>query len=288
MKKNVKRTTKKTEFSARALHSTVKELDLRPMFPNMVTMSALAAGLTSMQFAFWGNWTAAVICIAVAALCDGLDGRIARMLGVSSKFGAELDSLSDLVCFGVAPGFLLYRWTMVAEAVDLVNGKVREAIGVPWVFALFLALCCALRLARFNTMLDEEQPPYWKHFFTGLPAPGGAYVALFPLILNLWTKADFLRNSWIVGFFALFSAILMASRIPTPCFKKVHFPKVDAGKSSIISVVVALCISCLVALLIYSFWGVVSIVGVIYLITLPLGFVYFIKQKDLYLNQGRK
>ncbi len=284
----MKKIVKKTEFSAKVLPDSVKELDLRPMFPNMVTMSALAAGLTSMQYAFWGNWAAAVICIAVAAFCDGIDGRIARMLGVSSKFGAELDSLSDLVCFGVAPGFLLYRWTMVAEEVDLINGKVREAIGVPWVFALFLALCCALRLARFNTMLGEEQPPYWKHFFTGLPAPGGAYVALFPLVLHLWTGADFLRNSWIVGFFALFSAILMASRIPTPCFKKLHFMKVDAEKSSIISVVTALCISCLVALLIYSFWGVVSIVGAIYLIMLPLGIWYFTKQREIYLKKKEK
>ncbi|MGN1091845.1 MAG: CDP-alcohol phosphatidyltransferase family protein [Alphaproteobacteria bacterium] len=271
-----------------ALPNTVKDLDLRPMFPNMITMSALASGLTSLQFAFWGNWPMAVICIALAALCDGLDGRVARMLGVSSKFGAELDSLSDLVCFGVAPGFLLYRWTMVAEAVDLIGGKVREAIGVPWALALFLALCCALRLARFNTMLDEKQPPYWTHFFTGLPAPGGAYVALFPLILNLWTKAEFLRNPWIVGFFLLFSAILMASRIPTPCFKKIHLPKVDADKGSIISMITALCVSCLFVLLWYNFWGVVSIVGVIYLIMLPLGILYFIKQKKLYLEGKAK
>ena len=171
----------------------LKEVDLRPMFPNMVTMANLAAGLSSMQFAFWGNWTMAVICIAMAAIFDALDGRVARMFNVSSKFGAELDSLSDLVSFGVAPGFVLYRWTMVQDAIVL-GDKAPDMIGVPWVIALFLAMCCALRLARFNTMLEVKQPPYWTHFFTGLPAPGGAYVALFPLIFYLWTGAEFLRN----------------------------------------------------------------------------------------------
>ena len=122
----------------------LKDKDIRPMFPNMVTMSALACVLSSMQFAFWGNWAMAVIYIALAAIFDGLDGRVARMFNVSSKFGAELDSLSDLVSFGVAPGFLLYRWTMEQNAIVL-GDKDPIAIGVPWVIALFLAMCCALR-----------------------------------------------------------------------------------------------------------------------------------------------
>ena len=284
MKKNIKKAMFSAKEQVKAIPETVKDLNLRPMFPNMVTMSALASGLTSIQFAFWGNWKAAVLFIALAAICDGLDGRIARLLGVSSKLGAELDSLSDLVCFGVAPGFLLYRWTMVADAVVL-GEKAREAIGVPWALALFLALCCAFRLARFNTMLDEKQPPYWTHFFTGLPAPGGAYMALFPLIFNLWTGAEFLRNPWIVGFFLLFSGFLMASRVPTPCFKKIHFPKIDADEVSIISIGMILCLCCLFVLLWYNIWSVLSVVGIIYLIMLPLGVVYFVRQRDEYLQK---
>ena len=274
----------KKVIKEKVLNANVKDFNLRPMFPNMVTMSALASGLTSIQFAFWGNWKAAVLFIALAAICDGLDGRIARLLGVSSKLGAELDSLSDLVCFGVAPGFLLYRWTMVAEAVKL-GEKAREAIGVPWACSLFLALCCAFRLARFNTMLDEKQPSYWTHFFTGLPAPGGAYMALFPLILYLWTHVEFLRSPWIGAFFLLFSGVLMASRIPTPCFKKIHLPKVDADKGAFISIGMILCLCCLFVLIWYNVWCVLSIVGIIYLIMLPLGMVYFVRQKEAYLKK---
>ena len=258
--------------------SELKDVDIRPMFPNMVTMSALACGLSSMQFAFWGNWAMAVICIALAAVFDGLDGRVARMFNVSSKFGAELDSLSDLVSFGVAPGFLLYRWSMAQDAIVL-GGKDAAAIGVPWVVALFLAMCCALRLARFNTMLETKQPPYWTHFFTGVPAPGGAYVALFPLIFYLWTGAEFLRNTYIVAFFMIFSAILMASRIPTPCFKKLHLPKMTKNGDGVIMLIMVADIAILVSLMVRDFWAVVSIIGIIYLIMLPLGIIYFIRER---------
>lgn len=272
MKKNIKKRL--------APMPDLKDVNIRPMFPNMVTMSALACGLSSIQYAFWGDWARAVIYIALAGLFDGMDGRVARLFNVSSKFGAELDSLSDLVSFGVAPGFLLYRWTMAQEALDL-SQKSPDMVGVPWVFALFLALCCALRLARFNTMLDEKQPPYWTHFFTGLPAPGGAYVALFPLIFWLWTGADFLKNRFLVGFFMVFSAVFMASRIPTPCFKKLHFSKLknDAYGMPIAAAFVA----GLLYFIVYHGWALISIIGIIYLIMIPLGIIYFIREKKRYL-----
>ena len=263
----------------RIVKKDLKEVDIRPMFPNMVTMSALACGLSSLQFSFWGNWSMAVICIALAAIFDGMDGRVARMLNTSSKFGAELDSLSDLIGFGVAPGFLLYRWTMAQDAIVL-GGKDVSAIGVPWVLALFLAMCCALRLARFNTMLEEEpQPAYWTHFFVGLPAPGGAYVALLPIVFYFWTKADFLRNPWFVGFFMLFSAILMASRIPTPCLKKLHLPRLKSSSYQTLGLVMVALIALVVSMM-RNFWAVVSIFGIIYLIFLPLGIVYFVREKN--------
>lgn len=258
----------------------LKEVDIRPMFPNMVTMSALACGLSSLQFAFWGNWQMAVVCIALAGFFDGMDGRVARLFNVSSKFGAELDSLSDLVSFGVAPGFLLYRWTMDQGAI-VFGDKDPSAVGVPWIFALFLALCCALRLARFNTMLDEKQPPYWTHFFTGLPAPGGAYVAMFPLIFYLATGAEFLSNPWLVGFFMVFSAVFMASRIPTPCFKKLHFSKLSRDGRGFLLVSMGVLVWCMIR----YFWAVVSIIGIVYLIMIPLGIMYFMREKKRYLAE---
>ena len=206
------------------------------------------------------------------------------MFNVSSKFGAELDSLSDLVSFGVAPGFLLYRWTMEQSTIVL-GQKDPIAIGVPWIFALFLALCCALRLARFNTMLDTKQPPYWTHFFTGLPAPGGAYVSMFPLILYLWTGAEFLSNPVLVAFFMVFSAVLMASRIPTPCFKKLHFSKLKSDTYTFLPVIAAAFVAILVYFLCYSFWGVISMVGVIYFIMLPLGIMYFMRERKKFLEK---
>ncbi len=274
----MKKVQKKTE--------ELMDLPIRPMFPNMVTMMALACGISSMQFAFWSNWGWAVGCIALAAIFDALDGRVARMLNTSSRFGAELDSLSDLVSFGVAPGFLLYQWTMdpAIRASAVAEGiKDPSAVGVPWMIVLFFAMCCALRLARFNTMLDDEpQPPYWKHFFMGLPAPGGAYLGLLPIIFYLWTKNDFFKNECLVCCFMVISAILMASRIPTPCFKKVHLPKLKPAYRQLTTVAMLALLAGFVTLMFKNFWAFASIVGLIYILMLPAGFVFFFKQKRLY------
>ena len=134
--------------------SRLKELPFNMIIPNMVTLLALSCGVTAMRFAVQEKWEWAVIAIIMAAIFDGLDGRVARLLQGTSKFGAELDSLSDFVSFGVAPAFVMYYWAMT----------VYPKIG--WMLALLLAICCALRLARFNTMLDEEpRPKYWDYFF---------------------------------------------------------------------------------------------------------------------------
>ncbi len=261
----------------------IKELPIRPMFPNMVTMMALACGVSSMQFAFWSNWGAAVVCIAMAAIFDALDGRLARMLNTSSRFGAELDSLSDLVSFGVAPGFLLYQWTMDSSirATAVADGiKDPMAVGVPWMIVLFFVMCCALRLARFNTMLDDEpQPSYWKHFFMGLPAPGGAYLSLLPLVFYLWTKNDFLKNEALVGGIMIVSAILMASRIPTPCFKKIHMPKMKPAYRQMMAVGMLAFLACFVTFMFKNFWAFAGIMGIIYVIMLPAGILFFFYQK---------
>ncbi len=150
----------------------LKELSINKMLPNVLTVLALCAGLTSMRFGLQERWEAAVWAIIIAGIFDGLDGRIARLLRSSTKFGAELDSLSDVVSFGVAPAILLYLWTM--------NG----AGNVGWVLVLLFAVCCGLRLARFNTMLGEPDPPWAHNFFTGVPAPAGAGLVLLPMIMS--------------------------------------------------------------------------------------------------------
>ena len=143
------------------------------LLPNAITVLAMCAGLSAVHFALAGRYAAAIAAIAVAAVLDSLDGRIARLLDATSKMGAELDSLADAISFGVAPALVLYIWKL-------------EGNRLGWVVALIFAVCMVLRLARFNTLLDDtEQPPYAKEFFVGVPAPAGGLLALLPLILTL-------------------------------------------------------------------------------------------------------
>src|SRR5579872_3924559 len=126
-----------------------KDLPLTRLLPNMLTLLSLCSGLTAMRYSVHEQWQEAVIAIVLAGVFDVLDGRVARMLNIASKFGAELDSLSDAVSFGVAPGFIMYQWTL------------KDAGGIGWIAVLVFAVCCALRLARFNTMLDDHDVPSW-------------------------------------------------------------------------------------------------------------------------------
>lgn len=246
------------------------EVNIRPLFPNAVTMTALAFGVSSINMSLWGNWEWAVAFIMLSMVFDFLDGKVARMLGVSSRFGAELDSLSDFVSFGVAPGVLMYLWTM---KLDVFRGAARaEAVGVYWVFALFLALCCATRLARFNSLLDEKQPSYWTHFFMGVPAPAGAGLAMFPIILWLATKCEFFHSPLLVGFFLCFSGVMMASRIPTLCLKHLHVSK-SLGN------ILWICALALLACLFCARWETLSLIGCAYLISIPISIYYFFKFK---------
>lgn len=254
-----------------------KEISLRPLFPNAVTMTALAFGVSSLNMAFWGHWQLAVLFIMLAAIFDLLDGKIARMLGVSSRFGAELDSLSDFVSFGVAPGVLMYLWTMNADIrIEVLKNEATRsnAIGIYWAVALFLAMCCATRLARFNTMLDEKQPSYWTHFFMGVPAPSGAGLAIFPLVLWLATdkQVDFFRSPVFVGFFLVFSGIMMASKIPTLSLKHLHIPKKYV---TILGVTALLFLAGLFA----NPWLTLSLLGIGYIISIPVCIYYFLKFK---------
>lgn len=254
-----------------------KEINLRPILPNAVTMTALAFGVSSINMAFWGNWSMAVIFIALSGIFDFLDGKVARMLNVSSRFGAELDSLSDFVSFGVAPAFLMYLWTMDADTrISVLQNQAgrADAIGIYWAVVLFVAMCCAARLARFNTLIDQKQPEHWKHFFMGVPAPAGAYLTILPLIFWLATnqEIEFFRCPIFVSVFLIFSGIMMASKIPTLCLKHLHIPSRYAS---------VLLIGMLVVLagLISATWKMLSLLGICYLISIPICIYYFFKIK---------
>lgn len=190
-----------------------KPLSFNRMIPNILTLLALCAGLTALRYGLRGEFDKALVAIAIAALLDGLDGRVARLLRGTSKFGAELDSLSDFVCFGVLPAILLYLWTM------------QDAAAFGWAAVLVYSVCAALRLARFNTMLEEDQPPVWaKGFFTGLSAPGGAGAALLPMLLSLEFQSPIFRHPFIVGAFLICVGLLMVSTIPMYSFKAFKVP----------------------------------------------------------------
>jgi len=187
----------------------LKGLSFNKMIPNILTLLAVAAGLTSMRFALHERWELAVFAIVIAAILDALDGRVARLLKGASKFGAELDSLSDFVCFGVAPAMILYLWAM-------------QNAGRPgWILVMLFAMCMGLRLARFNVALDDEDAPAWKaHFFTGVPAPAGAGLVLLPMVLSFQWAPEFFRDPWVVSFFLFVVGGLTVSAVPTFSFKR--------------------------------------------------------------------
>ena len=186
-------------------------IPLRAVMPNAVTALALCFGLTGVRFAIAGEWEKAVGAIVIAGVLDGLDGRVARLLKAESRFGAELDSLSDVIAFGVSPAVILYLWTL------------QYIPKYGWVVALAHAVCCALRLARFNSQIDTKwQPHKSAGFLTGAPAPAGAAMALLPLILWMaFGEADLPRVqgifalTYVVAPWTLFVAFLMISDLAT-------------------------------------------------------------------------
>lgn len=181
-----------------------RRIPFRAMIPNAVTALALCFGLTGVSLAIGGQWEKALGAIILAGVLDGLDGRIARLLRAQSKFGAELDSLSDNIAFGTAPALILFLWSLKAE----------PRFG--WLAALALAVCCALRLARFNARLDAaEQPHKSAGFNTGVPAPAGAGLAFIPMYLWLISGDDRFREWPGVMAWTLFIAMLMISSLPT-------------------------------------------------------------------------
>lgn len=193
--------------------SKLPGLPLRALAPNTITAMALCTGLSGFWFALQERWPAALAAIAIAALLDGLDGKVARMVGGQSRFGAELDSLSDVIAFGVTPALITFVWTL----------QYMPRFG--WTIALFFALCQALRLARFNARIDtDDQPHKSAGFNTGVPAPAGAGLALLPMMLWHEFHLEVLREYWIIGPWLLFTALLMVSSVATLSWASFRIP----------------------------------------------------------------
>src|SRR5690606_15980492 len=185
-----------------------RQVPVRLLVPNFFTLLGLCAGLTAIRMAIEGRYELALAAIVFAALLDGVDGRVARMLKASSRFGAEFDSLADFVNFGVAPAIVLFTWGAWETA---------AMRGLAWIVVLLLAVACGLRLARFNAVLDVERPKWQSNYFSGVPAPAGAIIALLPVYLDQLGLLQ-MRIGWPIYFvlaYALLIAVLMVSTIPT-------------------------------------------------------------------------
>jgi CDP-diacylglycerol--serine O-phosphatidyltransferase len=221
------------------------------MIPNVLTLLALCAGMTAMRYAMTGNFQGAVFAIIAAGIFDGLDGRIARLLKSTSRFGAELDSLADFVSFGVAPAAVLYLWTMSALG----------ALG--WAIVLFFAVCCALRLARFNIETGAELPPYAASFFSGAPAPAGAGLIMVPMFLAFQWGDWLFRSPYLNAVTVSGVALLMISRVPTVSLKRIRIPPR-------LVVPTLLGIGVLTAFFTTAPWPTLTLVGIVYVSSIPL------------------
>ena len=227
-------------------------IPFRAMIPNAITALALCLGLTGVSLAIRGEWEKALGAIVLAGVLDGLDGRIARLLRAQSKFGAELDSLSDNIAFGTAPALILFLWSL------------QTAPRFGWIAALALAVCCALRLARFNARLDAaEQPHKSAGFNTGVPAPAGAGLAFAPMFLWLITDQNPVFQEWqLVMAWTLFVAALMISNIPTYSWASLRIRR-DWRLSALAGVAL------LGAALVVAPWHTLLAVAGLYLVMIP-------------------
>jgi CDP-diacylglycerol---serine O-phosphatidyltransferase len=236
-----------------------RRIPVRILVPNVVTLLALCAGLTAIRLAFEGRYGLALAAIVFAAILDAIDGRIARFLKGTSRFGAELDSLSDFVNFGVAPALILYFWGLH----DLKSGG--------WIAAMAFAICAGLRLARFNVMLDDPDRPAWaSNFFVGMPAPAGAITVLLPIYASFLGLPRSAGLTWLMLVYTLAIALLMVSRLPVFSGKRVG-TRVTTELVGPMIVVVVLSFALLIA---YP-WVMLTAGTLAYLASLPFGYLSY-------------
>jgi CDP-diacylglycerol--serine O-phosphatidyltransferase len=220
----------------------LRDQSFNRLIPNILTLLALCAGLTSIRFGLLERWEAAVIAIA-------------RLLDSTSRFGAELDSLADFVSFGVAPAMLLYFWIL------------QEAGSLGWAAVLLYCICCGLRLARFNTKLDNADLPAWtSRFFMGVPAPAAAGIVLMPMIASFEFGREIFGQTWLAGLVTVAVALLMIGRLPTYSFKRIK-----VAHHLVLPTLIG--IGAFAAFLVSSTWNTLIAVGLLYLASLPVSYV---------------
>ena len=241
----------------------------RVILPNMLTLIGVCIGLTSIRFALDGRFEFAIVAIILAAIIDGLDGRIARLIKGTSKVGKELDSLTDMISFGVAPAFIMYFW------------KLNTLGRFGWLVCLIYVICVALRLARFN--VNSSQETSWRNnFFEGVPSPAGGILVLTPLIFSM-TNFEFITINYeiVVPIFFIVTSLLLISKFPSYSFKKIVIQR----KTTIFLLFGIVLFFGL--LLIYPF-NVIAISAIVYLLMLPISFFHYQKLKKQNEDQNFK
>ena len=228
----------------------------KSLLPNALTIFGVCLGLSSIKFALDTNYAMAIIAIGFAAILDTLDGRVARLIKGTSKVGKELDSLTDVISFGVAPSFIMYFWAL------------KEIGKLGWMLVLIYTVCCALRLARFNLTVIEESEPWKINFFEGVPSPAAAGLVLLPLILNLSGLIQLENYTILTSATILTTSILMVSKVPTYSFKRILIPRH-------LAIFLLLGLGIYVSLLIFYTFETLFFTGVIYVLLIPISFFHY-------------
>jgi CDP-diacylglycerol--serine O-phosphatidyltransferase len=231
----------------------------KSLLPNALTIFGVCLGLSSIKFALDLNYSMAVIAVALAAILDTLDGRVARLIKGTSKVGKELDSLTDVISFGVAPSFIMYFWA------------INEIGKFGWVFVLIYTVCCALRLARFNLTTVNENENWKINFFEGVPSPSAAGLVLLPLILDISGLIQLANKEIISSAAILTTSFLMISKIPTYSFKRISIPR-SYG------VFLLLGIGIYLSLVIFYTFEILFLTGIGYIVLIPVSYIHYRKK----------
>jgi len=232
----------------------------KSLLPNALTILGVCLGLSSIKFALDSNYPMAIIAIGFSAILDTLDGRVARLIKETSKVGKELDSLTDIISFGVAPGFIMYFWSL------------NELGKFGWMVVLIYSVCCALRLARFNLTKIEEHESWKINFFEGVPSPAAAGLVLLPLIFNLSGLIKFENYTTLSSSVILITSFLMVSKVPTYSLKRILIPRH-------LAIFLLLSIGIYLNLLIFYTFQTLFFTGILYLLLIPVSFFHYRKKK---------
>ena len=231
----------------------------RYILPSVLTLVGVCLGISSIKFAMDGNFAFAVLFLIVAAILDGLDGRVARLIKGTSNFGKELDSLTDFVSFGIAPGFIIYFW------------ELNKLGKIGWLIVLFYAVCCVLRLARFNLTKFEDKEEWKNNFFQGIPSPAGGCLILLPLIFELSNFSNLISLKIITPYLTIMVSLLLISKLPTYSFKKIQIKRN-------MTIFLLLGVGLFFVSIIQFTFETISLGLFIYLLIIPLGILNYNKK----------